>query len=171
MNNEIPDIQTIKEAQDINSKSSLKQNNKSESPNKNINLLRKINSKYILMQIFENIQTKSQLKMVKYNKELQNRLEINANNFKEFCRIEIEIELDSVGGSFINPWNIDRSYLHIYFNDKTEEQKAFFPYTYDKNIFKIKIIIDHRLNSLYKLFENCPHIISINFLKFNILLI
>ena len=103
MNNEIPDIQTIKEAQDINSKSSLKQNNKSESPNKNINLLRKINSKYILMQIFENIQTKSQLKMVKYNKELQNRLEINANNFKEFCRIEIEIELDSVGGSFINP--------------------------------------------------------------------
>ena len=105
----------------MNLKNSLNQDNKPEKQITIKNLLSKINSKYILIQIFENICTKSLLKIVKYNKEIQKRIEISTKDYEVYCQIEIEVKLDEEGGSFINPWNINRSYLHIYFNDSTEK--------------------------------------------------
>ena len=43
-----------------------------------------IKSQYILKKIFENINTKKLLELVKYNKKIKNRLDISLNNYKEY---------------------------------------------------------------------------------------
>ena len=52
---------------------------------------RNIRSEYILKQIFEHLNQKIFLKIIKHNKSIQNKLDINQNDYKKFCEIEIEI--------------------------------------------------------------------------------
>jgi len=52
---------------------------------------RNIRSEYILKQIFEHLNQKIFLKIIKHNKSIQNNLDINQNDYKKFCEIEIEI--------------------------------------------------------------------------------
>ena len=67
-------------------------NNKELLKQKNIIFnIRKIRSKYVLKQIFEHLNQKIFLKIIKHNKNIQNILEINQNDYKKFCEIEIEI--------------------------------------------------------------------------------
>ena len=68
----------------INNKESLKQKN-------NIYNLREIRNKYIIQQIFEHLNQKIFLKIIKYNKNIQDKLDINQNDYKTYCDIEIEI--------------------------------------------------------------------------------
>ena len=134
----------------------------------NNNLLKNIKSKYILKQIFENISEYILMKLIKYNKKIQNRLEIGVNDYKKFNQIEIEIipinREDN--NKFINIQDEDKSYFHIYFNDDKKEIKTKYFTKYDK-INKIKIIIDLEIKSFKNLFKYCNCIEKIRFLKFN----
>ena len=46
-----------------------------------------IKSKYILKQILDDLCQKKILEMVKYNKRIKEKLDININNYKEFCKL------------------------------------------------------------------------------------
>ena len=149
-----------------------------------------IKSKYILQKIFNNLEKKKFLKVIKYNKNIRYRLDININDYKEYCEqylsIEIEIKLgnhrhlnfinikfDNDEGSFIykddiyslNNNNDDYKYYHIYFdNNKNEIKRNYIKYS--EHIKKIKIIIDYQIKSFKNLFYECDSIESICFKKF-----
>ena len=53
--------------------------------------LLKIKSKYVIKKLFSNLQRNKFLEIIKYNKKLQDRLNINFNVYKEFSEIIIEI--------------------------------------------------------------------------------
>jgi len=57
-----------------------------------------INSSYILQKIFDFLKKNKFLKIIKPNKEIQKRLNININNYKVFSELytPIEIELTPV---------------------------------------------------------------------------
>ena len=69
---------------------------------------------------------KKKLEIVKYNKRIQNRLNLSVKDYKEeYCEIEIEIIPITNGyGKFINIEG-DKSYYHIYFNDDKNEIKKY----------------------------------------------
>jgi surface protein len=126
-----------------------------------------IKSGYILKQICKNIERKKLIEILRYNKILQNKLNINIDEYKEFSNIEIEIiPIKRKYGNFININNEkDFSYYHIYFDDDKEEIKR----TYIKEeeyVSKIKVIINYEINSFHQLFKNCECIKSINFKTF-----
>ena len=50
-----------------------------------------IRSKYIIQRIFDNLKENKWLKIIKYNKMVQNKLGININNYIKYYSIEIEI--------------------------------------------------------------------------------
>ena len=66
--------------------------------------------------------------MIKYNKSLMKRINININDYKEYSEtnssIEIEIKLvDNKYGKFINNNEKNENYYHIYFNNDKNEIK------------------------------------------------
>ena len=136
------------------------------------NNLESVKSKYILELIFSHLQKNKYLEIIKYNKNAQNRLNINSNDFKEYFEIftSIEIEITFVEnqyGKYINIVNEDEEpYFHKYFNDNKIEIDRNYTEEDDK-ISKIKIVIDYPIKSFEKLFEDCPYIQSISFKKFN----
>ena len=123
-----------------------------------------IKSKYIVQIIFENLSKRKLLELIKYNNNIQKRLNINTNNYKEYNElysetyspIEIEIKPSTFcSGPFININNEeDMKYFHIYFNDNKEEIKRSIYNNKDK-VTKIKIIIDYQITSFEKLFYMC----------------
>ena len=134
--------------------------------NKFINL----KSDYILKRLFGIMQTKISLKIIKCNINIQKRLNININNYKDFSEKFSSIELEIIPiqnkyGDFIKIEEKDKKYFHIYFNDNKEEIKKTELNEEDK-VSKINIIIDHQIKSFYRLFTNCEYISSINFKKF-----
>ena len=54
-------------------------------------LLNNIKSKYIIVKIFENVQTNIFLNLIRYNKTFQKRLNKNIDDYKDYSKIEIEI--------------------------------------------------------------------------------
>ena len=138
------------------------------SPNK----LDNIKSYFILKKVFENLQIIKSLLIIKYNKKIQKRLNVDIQNYEKHCQIEIEvIPLENNIGPFINFINInedeDEKYYHIYFNNNYKEEiKRQYLY-YNEKIENIKIIIDYQVKSLYKLFYDCKRNYSISFKRFN----
>ena len=135
--------------------------------NNNLNknyILKKIKSKYIVMRIFENLKQIKLLYIIHYNKKYQKLMNIKLKDYKnEFLNIEIEIiPKENLYGQFINHNNKG---LHIYFNDNKEEIKRRKLFKDDK-VTKIKIIINHKIKSLSRLFSHCKCIKKINFIKF-----
>ena len=56
------------------------------------NALKKVRSKYILKQIFDNVKQIKLLQIIRYNNHLKKKLSItNKNYFLEYSKIEIEI--------------------------------------------------------------------------------
>ena len=109
---------------------------------------------------------------MKFNKKLQNRLNLNINDYKDysqlFSSIEIELKLDNKNdhtNKFINISDENMKYYHIYFDNSNEEKKRTELNANDK-VNKIKIIIDHQVKSLKNLFDECEYISSIYFKKF-----
>ena len=128
-----------------------------------------IKSKYILKKIFDNLEMNKLLRIIIYNKKLQKRLNISVEDYNKcFSSIEIEIlPCMNKYGKFINILNEeDKLYYHIFFNNKNEEIKRNY-FSYDDRVEKIKIIIDYKIISFEKLFENCLCIKSINFKNFS----
>ena len=138
-----------------------------KSKNKFIN----IKSDYFIQKVFGIIQKRISLEIIKYNINIQKRLNININNYKEFSELYSSIELEIIPiqnkyGSFINiDKEEDKIYFHIYFNDNKEEIKKTEIDEEDK-VSKINIIIDYQIKSFFRLFSICECIESINFKKF-----
>ena len=126
-----------------------------------------IKSKYILKIIFVKLQRKKILQIIKYNKKIQNRLNISKKDYKEYNDIEIEIiPTNKEYGEFIHILDKnDKPYYHIYFNDSNKEINRTKFNKHDK-IQRIKVTINPKVKSFYKLFENCKCIKSICFKKF-----
>ena len=129
-------------------------------------IIENIKSRYILYKIYNNMSKKKKLNIVKYNKRIQNRLNLNLKDYKEYCEIEIEIiPIKDELGRFINiNWD-DKLYYHIYFNDNKKEIKKKYYINKEDKVTKIKIIIDYQVKSFKKLFW-CKCIESIRFKKF-----
>ena len=90
---------------------------------KSKNRLKYLKNDYILKKIFYNMQKKITLKIIKCNINIQKRLNININDYKDFYeKIELEI-IPILRGPFINIKEEDEKYFHIYFNDNKEEIK------------------------------------------------
>ena len=116
------------------------------------------------------IKRNKSLSIIKYNKKIQKRLNINIKDYKEYSEIYTSIEIEIIPiknkyGRFINIKG-DKSYYHIYFNDDKKEIKKY-SINYDDKISKIKIIIDYQIKCFEDLFYNCDCIESINFKKFH----
>ena len=132
--------------------------------------LRKIKSKYIIMKVFENLKQNRFLNIIHYNKKYQKLMNKNIIDYKnEFSTIVIEIiPKENVYGKFIN--NIYckslKKNIEIYFNDNNKEIKSE-SITKNDNVTKIKIIINHKIKSLFRLFSGCECIKKISFIKFN----
>ena len=134
--------------------------------------LNNIKADYFLKNVFNNLEKKRTLNIVKYNKNLMKRINININDYKEYSEIYtlIEIEIKPVNnkyGKFINIKKEDEKYYHIYFNNKEEEIGNKTYINKKDKVTKIRIVIDYQVKSFGNLFLNCKCIKSINFKKFN----
>ena len=119
---------------------------------------------YFLQKIFDNLKRKKSLEIIKYNKNIQNRINLRINDYKEYSEIYSSIEIEIIPlkntyGEFININEENKSYYHIYFNNDKEEIKR--NYIKDDNIKNINIIIDYQIKSFKELFYNCDCIKSI----------
>ena len=127
-----------------------------------------IKNRYILSKIYANIPKKKKLEIVKYNKKLQNRLNLSINDYQEYYEL-IEIEIipnKNKYGQFINIKEKDKLFYHIYFNENKEEIQNKYKINKEDKVTKIKIIIDDQVKSFQKLFYYCECIESINFKNF-----
>ena len=128
---------------------------------------------YFLTKIFEHINKRKYLDIVKYNKKLQNRLNLSINDYKDYYQLyaPIEIELKLVNyeniynNRFINISDENMNYYHIFFDNSSEEIKRTELNDTDK-ANKIKIIIDYHIKSFKNLFYNCNCIKAIHFKNF-----
>ena len=134
--------------------------------------LKKILSFFFLRdRLFSLLPEKKKLKLARYNKSIQERIDININHYKAYCEEYSSIELDIIPmmgeyGEFINIKEKDKKYFHIYFNDnKSKEIENTYLYK-DDNVSKISITIDHQIKSFKGLFSYCGCIESIKFKKF-----
>jgi len=130
------------------------------------NNLKNIKSNYILKQIYFNIPTNKSLKIIKYNKKIQNRLNITTKDYEELCKIYSPIEIIIIPvnkkyGKFINNSNENGNFFHIFFNDNKKEIKRNYIEQNDK-VSKIRIKIDYQIMSFEKLFYKCDCIKSIS---------
>ena len=154
----------------------MEEDNLENKINEKLNLIKyKINldnikSKYIIKNIFTKIQRQKTLDIVKYNKNIKNKLNINTNDYKEYSEkystIVIELKpIPNKSGNFINIKKGEEKYYHIYFNNSNEEIKR--NYIIENEQVKIiKIVIDYQIISFEQLFANISCIEYLNFKKF-----
>ena len=136
-----------------------------------INYLNNVKSVYIFKKIFNNILKDKWLGIVRYNKTIQKKLNLNINDYKEYSQlyssIELEIKLIHNSDRFINISKTDKSFYHIYFDGEKEEFKESIFYNEDKcECHLIKIKIDYQVVSFESLFADCKDIESLCFKKF-----
>ena len=137
----------------------IKDQEKSKLINSN-NKLNNLKSDYFIQKFFDYINKRKSLEIIKYNKSIQERMNININNYKEYSEIysSIEIEIKPMKneyGPFINVDEDEKEYYHIYYNDNKEKEiKSTYLYEDDK-VSKINIIIDYHVTSFSGLFINC----------------
>ena len=129
---------------------------------------KEIKSKYVLEKIFENLKEKKYLELIRYNKILQEILNISLKNYKGYDDIEIELiptDFISEKNIFINLVN-NRSYFHFYFNDNNEEVNENYIPKKEK-ITKIRILLNCQIKSFKGLFKDCSCVKEIYFKKCN----
>ena len=133
---------------------------KSKSKNKYDNL----KNNYFLMELFGILPKKKSLEIIKYNKNIKERINININDYKECSGIYSSIELEIIPtkihyGNFIKIKKDEEANYHIFFNNNKKEIK--------RNIFekadKVKVIIDYKVKSFNGLFFYIDCIESVNF--------
>ena len=128
-----------------------------------------------MKRIFNNGVKTKYFNIIKYNKQLQKKLNLIIDDYEDNCLLKkiIEIELktaDNEYGKFINISDKKKEYYHIYFDNSNEEIKRNYLEENEK-VKKIKIIIDYQVTSFKDLFIYCDCINSIFFKKFNRILI
>ena len=128
-----------------------------------------IKSKYVLRKITDNLSQNQLLKLINYNKNIQEKLDIGINTYKKVYNqtiIELTLLKKFKNGPLISFPVESEKYFHIYFNNEKKERKNQMISCRD-GIEKIKIIIDEEVNSFKELFSYADHIKTINFIKFN----
>ena len=150
----------------INIEKKIEKLNIIKSKNKFIN----IKSDYFIQKLFANMHKKITLKIIKCNFNIQKRLNININNYKDFSEKFSSIELEIIPikneyGPFIKIKEKNKKYFHIYFNNNKEEIKKT-ELNKEDRVSKINVSFDYRIESFYELFDDCKCIESINFKKF-----
>ena len=105
-----------------------KENNKENESAKPNPITENIKSDYFLRKLYDNMTKKKKLEIVKYNKNVQNRLNLGFKDYKEYSETFTPIEIEIIPakgkyGRFINIDKNDKLYYHIYFNDNKEEIK------------------------------------------------
>ena len=125
---------------------------------------------YILQIIFNHLNERKYLQLVVNNKAIQNKLDMSIDNYKNYKRIELEIELikelKEEKNYFINLNDFDKSFYQIYFDDNEIDSKRNFIMNFE-DVKKIKVILNYEIKSFRGLFDECRCIKSIKFLKFN----
>ena len=149
--------------------------NKEKKGINNKNIYQCVKSDYFLKLLFDNIKKKKSMDIVRYNKNIRKRINININDYKEYSEkyssIEIEIKpVNNKYGTFINiecnrKYRKYRKYYHIFFNNVEKEIKRNY-INKDEEIKTIKIVIDYQIETFDKLFEDYKYIESICFKKF-----
>ena len=102
----------------------------------NKNCLEKVRSKYILKQIFNNLNEKNTLNIIKYNKKLKKKLNKSQKDYMKFCVIEIAITTKpQIYGNFLNIINEkEKQFFHIYFDkNKHKQKKTYFEHCKIRN--------------------------------------
>ena len=102
-----------------------KENNKENESAKPNPITEKIKSDYFLQKLYDNMTKKKKLDIVKYNKRIQNRINLSVKNYKEYSETFTQIEIEIIPtkdkyGKFINIDGNDE-YYHINFNDNEED--------------------------------------------------
>ena len=129
-----------------------------------------LKSDYFLIRIFDIMKKNKTLEILKYNKKLQKRLNLNINDYKKYSQIysSIELELKTneyIYGRFINIFDEEKQYYRIYFNNSKKEISRNY-LKYKEKVETIKIIINYQVKSFIELFLDCKCISSIYFKKF-----
>ena len=135
------------------------------------NQLRNLKSDYFIQKFFGYMSKRKSLETIRYNKNIQKRINININHYKAYSEEYSSIELDIIPmkgeyGKFISINEEDKKYLHIYFNDNKKKEIERTYLDEDENVSKISIIIDYQIKSFSELFYYCECIESIKFKKF-----
>ena len=111
------------------------------------NIFKNLKSDHFLLKLFDNLLKKKSLDIIKYNKNIKDRINISIKDYKEYLGIysPIEIEIKPVNNGYgefivIEEENEKKSY-HIYFNNDKKEIKRYY-LNGNENIEKIRIIID-----------------------------
>ena len=78
-------------------------------------ILDNIKCDFFIPKIFDFMQKNIALNIVKYNKILQKKLNITIKDFSDFKDLYLT--------KFINVYEYNKEYYHIYFNDNKEEVK------------------------------------------------
>ena len=126
-----------------------------------------IKSDYFIQKLFDYMEKRISLKIIKCNINIQKRLNININNYKDFSEKFSSIELEIIPiqneyGPFIKIKEENKKYFHIYFNNNREEINKTELNKEDK-VSKINITIDYQIESFFELYKYCK---CINFKKF-----
>ena len=127
-----------------------KENNNENEITKLNPIIENIKSRLILSKIIDNMPKKIKLEIVRYNKKMQNRLNLYIKDYKEYSETFTPIEIEIIPtkgkyGKFININENGELYYHIYFNDNKEEIKNKYEIEEEDKITKIKIIIDYQV--------------------------
>ena len=124
-----------------------------------------------MQQLFNILFKKKSLNIIKYNKNIKDRINISIKDYKEYSEIysSIEIEIKPTKNKYSKFININKEneiYYHIYFNNNKKEIKRNY-LNKNENIEIIKIIIDYQIKSFEGLFKNSECIEYISFKKFH----
>ena len=103
-----------------------KENNKENESAKPNPIINNIKSRYILSKIYDIISKMKKLLIVKYNKKIQNRLNLSTKDYKEFSETFTQIEIEIIPakdkyGKFINInkstiFTFSRYYFYFYWS-------------------------------------------------------
>ena len=157
---------------------------KQEQQINNVNLPTNIKSIFILKKIFDNVLIKKKLNIIKYNKKIQEKLNIYLKNYRGYCTICVDIEmckqekLDNILEGLYNFIKNLNSNFNFWYEIITENnittKNSLLTITKNKiaeligstSSFRLNIILGPNSNSLDGLFENCSFIKEIKFEKF-----
>ena len=106
----------------------VKMNNKENESAKPNPITENIKSRYILSKIYDIMIQKKKLEIVRWNKKIQNRLNLDIKDYKEYSETFTSIEIEIIPakdkyGEFIKIDENDKLYYHIYFNNNKKEIK------------------------------------------------
>ena len=95
---------------------------------KSNDIFKNLKSDYFVIKLFDMLLTKKSLDIIKYNKNIKDRIKININNYKEYSGIYSSIELEIKPNNnkydkFININKDNEMHYHNYFNNNVEEIK------------------------------------------------